>query len=188
MAPPAPAPRVKFSRSLFGWILFIGLAVMLFFVLKTQDRVYKSIPLSEFIDRLEDKQIGWIRLEENEISGRFLRPQTLADGSTGRDFRTHLPAGMGADWGFVQHLLEKSRGNAVVEARAENNLLVNILLPIIPWLLIFGFIWFFVFRQLRKANAAQPAVAGPAVAVPTVAVTAGPGRWVPDEPGKAGQA
>ena len=28
----------------------------------------------------------------------------------------------------------------------------NILLPVSPWLLIFGFIWFFVFRQLRKGG------------------------------------
>src|SRR5437667_470076 len=31
---------------------------------------------------------------------------------------------------------------------------MNILLPLIPWLLIFGFIWFFVFRQLRNSAGA----------------------------------
>ena len=31
---------------------------------------------------------------------------------------------------------------------------MNIILPFIPWLLIFGFIWFFVFRQLRNSAGA----------------------------------
>jgi ATP-dependent Zn protease len=40
------------------------------------------------------------------------------------------------------------------EVRVENNpnLFVNLVLPLVPWLLIFLFIWFFVFRQLRKAS------------------------------------
>jgi len=31
---------------------------------------------------------------------------------------------------------------------------VNILLPLVPWLLILAFIWFFVFRQLRNSAGA----------------------------------
>src|SRR5437667_9776892 len=31
---------------------------------------------------------------------------------------------------------------------------MNILLPLIPWLLIIGFIWFFIFRQLRNSAGA----------------------------------
>jgi ATP-dependent Zn protease len=43
------------------------------------------------------------------------------------------------------------------EVRVENNAnpLVNLLLPLVPWLLIFLFIWYFVFRQLRNANRQQ---------------------------------
>jgi preprotein translocase subunit YajC len=36
------------------------------------------------------------------------------------------------------------------------NLLVNVLLPLVPWFLIFAFIWFFVFRQLRRAQPGEP--------------------------------
>ena len=38
------------------------------------------------------------------------------------------------------------------ERMGSNNLLLNILVPLIPWLLIFFFIWFFVFRVLRRAQ------------------------------------
>ena len=46
------------------------------------------------------------------------------------------------------------RGDTKVEAKNQSNLLMNILLPLVPWLLIFGFIWFFVFRQLRNSAGA----------------------------------
>ena len=36
-----------------------------------------------------------------------------------------------------------------MDSKNQSNLLMNILLPLVPWLLIFGFVWFFVFRQLR---------------------------------------
>src|SRR5688500_752925 len=38
---------------------------------------------------------------------------------------------------------------AVTTAPRES-LFARVLVPLVPWLLIFGFIWFFVFRQLRK--------------------------------------
>src|SRR5436853_7182689 len=44
----------------------------------------------------------------------------------------------------------------IASLRAEDNanLVVNILVPLIPWLLILAFIWFFVFRQLRNSAGA----------------------------------
>jgi ATP-dependent Zn protease len=174
-SPPAQPPPARRRGSLFGWVLFIGLAIMLFMLLSKNEKASRSIPLSEFAERLEDKQIVWISLDEGEIRGQFARPQTMADGTAVRDFRTQLPSGMGADWEFVKWLLDKSGNTARVEVHSANNYVINILLPLIPWLLIFGFIWFFVFRNLRKtARQAQ-------------CVITGPGRWVPDEPGKAGQ-
>jgi cell division protease FtsH len=42
------------------------------------------------------------------------------------------------------------------EIKVENSgsILTNLIVPFIPWLLIFGFIWFFVFRQLRNSAGA----------------------------------
>ena len=37
-------------------------------------------------------------------------------------------------------------------SESGNNLLVNILLSIVPWLLLFGIIWFLLFRQLRQTG------------------------------------
>ena len=86
----APTPWRK-RASLFGWVLFIGLAVMLFMLMQRRPNMPAPAPPA-------------------------------------------MPAMPG-------------RPPAPVPAP-----LLNIVLPLIPWLLIFGFIWFFVFRQLRKSS------------------------------------
>jgi ATP-dependent Zn protease len=168
---PAPTPRHgRFGRGLFGWVLFIGIAAMLFMLLSKKNKVYQTVPLSEFIKRLEAKQVQAVSIEGDEIFG------TVANSRSGGPIRADLPPGLSGNWDFVRWLLEKAGEDTVVQVRSQNNYVVNILVPLIPWVLIFGFIWFFVFRQLRRAGAAaQPHV------------ITGPGRWVPDEPGKAGQ-
>jgi ATP-dependent Zn protease len=170
MGPKAASPTgiVPYGRGVFGWVLFIIVAVMLFMLLNKQDAKHAAMPLSEFVERLEEKRIASVVLDTDEIIGKT---------TDGQPFRTALPPGMGSNWDFVHWVLEKGTGTTTVEVRHTNNVLVNTLLPVVPWLVIFGFIWFFVFRQIRKAAQSAPTPAG----------FTGPGRWEPDEPGKAGQ-
>src|SRR5689334_10445423 len=72
----------RFGRGIIGWVLFIGLAITLFILLKQRQ---------------------------------------VASGTV-----TPVPALSSPDP-------------------------VSFLLPALPWLLIFGFVWFFIFRQLRGA-------------------------------------
>jgi hypothetical protein len=58
---------------------------------------------------------------------------------------------------FLYNLLNRGQ-NAPAAAPASpppanSNSLRDLLVPLIPWLLIFGFIWFFAFRQLRNVGA-----------------------------------
>jgi hypothetical protein len=73
-----------FGRGLFGWVLFIGLAIMLFMLLNS-------------------------------------RP--LARGTPGP-----------------------------VPRPVANSYVRNLLLPVVPWVVIFGFAWFFVYRQIRRSG------------------------------------
>jgi cell division protease FtsH len=166
---PNPAQPVRARRGVFGWVLFVGLAVMLFMLLSKRGGNYRSVPFSDFAQSLEEQRVRSITLDGDEITG------VTADG---QPFRTALPAGMGGNWNFVHWLIEKSSGTTRVEIRNADNVLVNILVPMIPWLLIFGFLWFLMSRTLRKTTHAPV----------TQIVVTGAGRWVPDEPGKAGQA
>jgi hypothetical protein len=72
------------GRGLFGWVLFIGLAIMLFMLLNS-------------------------RQAPPGTAGPVPRP-------------------------------------------VANSYVHNILLPVLTWVLIFGFVWFFVFRQIRRSG------------------------------------
>ena len=91
----------------------------------------------------------------DSLSGNFIRPVAAGTGTT-RAFRTELPTGSGASWAFTQWLLQNANG-ASVEVENSGSILSNLLVPLIPWILIFVFIWFFILRNLRKQQAALQA-------------------------------
>jgi ATP-dependent Zn protease len=94
-----------------------------------------------------------------DIESGFVRQVDLGDAdltywpvtsiATG-PYRVNLPQGMSGDWNFVHWLMDNHNGHAAaVHFDNGQNLVVNLLLPLIPWLLIFGFIWVFVFRRMK---------------------------------------
>ena len=103
-----------------------------------------------------------VMLDGDEISGQFRSPVRVG-AAVVSVFRTHLPADVGHNWTFTQWLLENSP-NAEIRAAPSNSILTNFILPFIPWLLILAFIWFFVFRQLRR-NSVQPKQPTPVIIV-----------------------
>jgi cell division protease FtsH len=142
---------MKLGRGLFGWILFIGLAVMLFVLLNQSGRGVPEIDYSEFESRLggaEDK-VASIQVEGDKITGEFTESVTIGP-NTVKKFTTSLPAGSAASGQLINRILDR-RGSARVDFENDQSLLLQILVPLVPWLLIFAFIWFFVFRQLRNS-------------------------------------
>jgi ATP-dependent Zn protease len=135
---------------LFGWILFIGLAVMLFLLLQKGSGPSTTTTLSDLVQQLHSGNVRSVLIDGDRLVCQLRTPKQYGDGTASR-ISAALPAGTTGSWMFTQWLLENSNG-ADVEVENSQNLLVNLLVPLIPWLLIFGFIWFFVFRQLRKAN------------------------------------
>jgi ATP-dependent Zn protease len=143
-----PAPRRGFGRSIFGWVLFIGLAVMLFVLVQGKNRQTDSISASDFESLLSAGSFRSITIESDEVLGDLMKPTVLSGGATVTTVRVSLPQGLGQSWPFYEHVM-RNRGPATVHVENGQNLLLQVLLPLVPWLLIFGFIWFFVFRQLR---------------------------------------
>ena len=145
-----PPPAMRFGRGLMGWVIFIGVAVMLFVLLQGNRPSSNDISLSEFQQRLQSDQIAELRIEGDRIRGTFHQPYVIKNVQV-KMFSTNLPAGsapMMTPW-ILEH-----RAHAEVYVDDNQNLLMTLLVPLIPWLLIFGFIWFFVFRQLRRGNPA----------------------------------
>jgi cell division protease FtsH len=150
----------RFRSGLFGWLLFIALAVLLVMLVQRSGRQQVEIANSDFWKCLKRGEIAELKIEGDEISGKFTKKlQVSGIGSNGlvdaTEFRTQFPTGSMAQsvYGKVIDHLDKIDTKVVTEN--PNNFWVGMLLPIIPWLLIFGFIWFFVFRQLRSAGGAN---------------------------------
>ena len=156
---------LRFRNGLFGWLVFIGLAVMLVILVQQLQEAGHRDPWSNSrtSSTIKDPQTGKetnkglieaMKIENDEVSGKFHEPQTI-DGAQGHSFSrpssrpASSPPARGSLW-----LLDHA-GNAKVEAENGNSFLLQFVVPLIPWILIFGFIWFFVFRQLRSAGGAN---------------------------------
>jgi cell division protease FtsH len=143
---------MRFGRGAFGWVLFIALAIMLFVLLNSRNNAAVPVNLDVFWTALAEGQVRKITLEGDEIIGEFSVPQDV-NGQKVEQFRTAVPTGSSMDWNFTQSILDR-RGTMQVRVENSSNTLMTIIVPLIPWLLIFGFIWFFVFRQLRNSAGA----------------------------------
>jgi cell division protease FtsH len=143
---------MRFGRGFFGWFLFIALAVMLFMLLQKGSTSYYQIPLSEFVSRLEVDGVKTLTIDGDKIMGEFRKTEAIDDQQVGK-FQTPLPAGSSQTWELTKWVLE-NRHNAKVIVENSPNWVLQVIVPLIPWLLIFGFIWFFVFRQLRNSAGA----------------------------------
>jgi cell division protease FtsH len=151
--PPAGNGGLRFGRGLFGWVLFIALAVMLFMLLNKNQTQYARIALSDFMTQLREDHVRELTIEGDKILGEFRDMQPVGEkGERVGKFQTELPTGS-LNWDAVNAILS-SRGSAKVSVENNSNVVLQFLLPLIPWLLIFGFIWFFVFRQLRNSAGA----------------------------------
>ena len=143
------------QRKLIGWVLFIGLAIMLFLLLNKAPSPYASIPIDEFTMLLKADRVRSVTVETDRLIGEFSHPQTTGNqGERVQRFQVQLPAGTTQSWLFMQWLLD-NRQNATVRVENHPNWLLQVIIPLIPWLLIFGFIWFFVFRKLRGAQSTE---------------------------------
>src|SRR5690349_7630204 len=155
--PGAGPGGLRFGRGVFGWVLFIGLAIMLFLLINQQRGTYLTVDFSEFTAKLEGGDVKVLSIEGDEIKGEFnkLPPATNGVEPKNAQFRTTLPIGMSSDWNFVKWVSDTGKKSATkVKVENNNNIVLQFILPLIPWLLIFGFIWFFVFRQLRNSAGA----------------------------------
>jgi cell division protease FtsH len=143
---------LKFGRGVFGWLLFIGLAVMLFMLLQGQGTTYRELSLSDLMNQLENGQVSDMVIDGSEVTGTLNR-EFVGQSGPFTKFKTVVSSGPVPEWFYNQAVLKRG-ANTKILIKDSNSLLMNFLLPFIPWLLIFGFIWFFVFRQLRNSAGA----------------------------------
>ena len=169
MTAPTPSPRPliyagrssglssRWTRRLIWVTIVIAALAVVGLVLRDRGGGnYATIPLSNFYSELRTGHVQRLYIDGNEIVGSLSVSQII-NGRKVSDFRTVLPSGTAGDWRFLQWLLENSN-QATIEAEQDNGVLTNFILPLIPWLLIFGILWLFVFRLFRRPRQPIPVV------------------------------
>ncbi len=146
---PGP-PNVRVSRNMFSWLLLLGLALVLVALLKSSITTPDKLNISDFEKLVKNKEITslTVKAEEGVIEGE----RTLTDGDSvdaNPRFRVLYPI-EAIDRDFLVWLTT-NLPDAQIEAEKPSQFLM-LLINMLPWILIFAFIWFFVFRQIRSAN------------------------------------
>ena len=155
-----PNGGLGFRRGILGWAILIGAAVLVMFVVNVQTNDYQTIEYSTFLQQLspgKDKPsaIREITISGADIYGSFRKdtPYKTLNGLTVDKFKTSVPTNMSGDYRMMEDILGKAGDSVTIKADNAGEWYVY-LLPLIPWLLIFGFIYFFLIRQLRAGGGA----------------------------------
>jgi len=154
----ARTPKRRVRRGILGWMLFIGLAIMLIALFQVRGRPYTTISFSQLTLQLNKGNVRSVTLSDTEIDGELLK-YSIIGGTVVQYFRCPLPTGLSNNLSFIDRL---TAAGAEVRFENDQNVLLNLFVPFIPWLLIFAFLWFFVFRRLRNARVIQAPLAATA--------------------------
>ena len=148
---------MRVGRGVFGWVVFIGLALLLVYMLTLNKRAYTRIGESELYKHLD--KVLELQVDADEINGTFTSPQTVPEASTNvsvpgvTNFNVQMTPGTTSEWQFHDFL--RQHASSVAFRNVNNqNFLVSLLLPFIPWLLVIVFLYVVVFRQLRNGAGA----------------------------------
>ena len=145
---------LKLGRGLFGWILFIVFAVMLFIFFNNKGRGSVNVDISELKQQFANKNVEVVTLDGDILRGKFRKAVSASGIDKVEMFRTEAPTGS-QPWDVCKWALD-SGAEGATSVKVENNgtFVSTILVSLIPWILIFGVVWFFVIRQLRSGSGA----------------------------------
>ena len=145
---PGP-PNVKMSRNLVSWLVLLGLAVVLVALLSESLASAPRISVTEFKKLVDNRLIAQLTIKEDGlIEGERIRTEGQSPGES-LQFQVLYPR-EAMDSAFVEGLIGKLPDAEIKFVKPNQYLMV--LATMLPWILIFAFIWFFIFRQLRSAS------------------------------------
>jgi len=144
-------PNLKMPpRGVMSWVVFFGLAMMLVVLLSKSVNNPTKIDIVQFGRRLDAGEIRRIVIRDNSITGRFKK--TDADAADAKyDFEVDYPPGSLTD-DFVERIRQKMTAAGGILMYEGRSAFIDVVIMLLPWLLIFLFLWLVVFRQLRNAG------------------------------------
>jgi len=143
--------NVKVSRNLVSWMLLLGLAMLLVGLLSQAIQEAKEVTISAFDAQLKDGKVKNLIIREDGVIEATLKEPMVGDPTTPQRIKVLYPK-EAIDKQFLDEVVAAVKsGGGTVEYQKPNQFMV-LLIQLLPWLLIFGFIWFFLIRQVRNAS------------------------------------
>ena len=152
---------MRFGRGVFGWVVFIALALLLVYMLTLNKHASTRIGESDFWRTLGTGQVKSLDIDTEEINGTFNNQTagvalpdvngTMIPNIT--NFNVQLTPGESSEWWFKQRILDQAPSTAFKNVNNQN-IIVQLLVPLIPWLLVLAFLYVVIFRQLRNGAGA----------------------------------
>ncbi len=129
--------KKSIRKTIFLWLVFIAIIFFLSNRLNKQIQPTLHITYTEFWEQVELGNVKEVEITDKTIKGKFLKPYA------GKlYFQTKMPFD---DPDAVQKLVQQGV-NVVAKPRS---IFIDLLVTIIPWILIFGLLWFLMVRQMR---------------------------------------
>ena len=146
--------NMKFSRNMLGWILILTIFFLVFVVFNGNRGAPEEVVYSDLIQMIENHRILSMDVADD---GRIIatKSDSTADayssaGSSKVTSRLPPSALDGPGWAKIAENSQKY--GVKVAFKQSSNMLVNFLLTLLPWVLMFVIIWFFFLRQMRSAG------------------------------------
>ncbi|MGN6727762.1 MAG: ATP-dependent zinc metalloprotease FtsH [Tepidisphaeraceae bacterium] len=157
--PRTPANNgMRFGRGLFGWMLFLAVVVLLFLYVSTQSKGQSEVGINTFYTKLDEGEVSDVKIIGDDVTGTFNPPYKPTDGKPPVDkFKVTFPVMTTSDYNWQHNIMYDKNGKSRMipfSNENSNNLLLNILIPFVPWVIVFVIIWFIFIRQLRNSGGA----------------------------------
>ncbi len=158
--PTPPNGVSRFGRNAFAWVILLSLLIAFVVVLHYNRRASQTLISIDQWNKVMETEgaLDEVTLSGAEVSGKLNEAKSpIKDKKTGAvitNFRTEL-------WGpqltqgndFVKEIRVHNK-DTTIKAENNNDLLTALLIQLIPWLVIIGAIYFFLFRQLKNSSGA----------------------------------
>lgn len=141
-------PQNFMSRSIFGWVLLAGLAVLVFILLNSANNRPKTVSPNEFINMAGNGQFKTVVLYDEEMRGVLKENAAGVEPRVGiQQYSAVISREMKAEWGKRLFKVFPS-----FEENPGSSIWIQLLVNYSPLILIAFLVWFFVFRSLRNAG------------------------------------
>jgi cell division protease FtsH len=145
-----PRPPMRMNRGAFGWLMIVGLALILIMIFSRGMNGAQEITYTALETHLTNGNVERLEIRYDEGTAIATLRKAEPNFNT-KKVKVVLPGDLAKSEAFMRKV-ESARPPVDVEFKHNQNIWLTVLVQMLPWILIFGLIWFFFLRQLRQTG------------------------------------